>query len=188
MTEGTHVLTMATEVPSNNGETRTMRIVTILTTLLVAMTACDLGTGPEDAGSVGIIEVQRENSSQTSETDDPLYPVDITAPDTVTVGEPFAVVVTTYGLSGCWEPRGESVSVDGIDASVTPFDVDTRGQPGRDVCTAAITPLNHTFNLQFDQAGEGMLRVDGRRIQGQEEETAEPLQAEISIVVQPAAS
>ena len=84
----------------------------------------------------------------------------VEAPDTVQVGQPFAVTVTTTGPDGCWRKERTEASVRGLTATISPFDVDTQGYGV--ACTQAVVEIIHTAELTFAEAGAGVISVRGR--------------------------
>lgn len=105
----------------------------------------------------------------------------IEAPSQVRVGERFTATVTTVGLDGCWEPLGEDVSVEGLRAEIVPFDTDATEEGV--ACTQALVLLDHPVQLSFDEPGEAVLRVEGRRVVGLDGSESEPLALETTVTV-----
>jgi hypothetical protein len=103
----------------------------------------------------------------------------LVAPDTVAAGEPFDVVVTTIGLSGCWRAGGQAVQVgDGV-VTLTPGDV----RSGAHVCTQILADLRHSSRVTIVTPGEWTLRVAGRRVRHGDDAWQEPATAETKVVV-----
>jgi hypothetical protein len=131
----------------------------ILISALLAGAACDLPTtfepGPEAQRHVGIVEWSQSNVQTFA---DPAMGV-ITAPDTVTAGQPFQVTITTTGASGCWRAAGAEKAVQGNLATITPFD-----RVEGEVCTGALVSLPRSVELRFDTRGEATIRAYGRRV------------------------
>jgi hypothetical protein len=132
----------------------------ILISALLAAAACD---GPEnflpepEAGRhLGIVEWSRSNVPTIA---DPATMAVITAPDTVTAGQPFQVTITTTGPSGCWRAAGAEKAVQGNLATITPFD-----RVEGEVCTAALVGLPRSVEVRFDTRGEATIRAYGRRV------------------------
>jgi hypothetical protein len=130
-----------------------------ISALLMGSAACDGPENflpePEAVRHVGIVEWSR-SSVQTFA--DPAMGV-ITAPDTVTAGQPFQVTVTTAGPSGCWQAAGAEKAVQGNLATITPFDRVLDG-----ICTQAVVSLPRSVEVRFDVRGQATLRVYGRRV------------------------
>ena len=82
----------------------------------------------------------------------------VVVPDTVDLGEPFTVTVTTYG-GGCVSKGCTAVSAEGLLATVMPYDV--MAQQG--VCTAILISFEHEAILQFDQTGVARVVIRGRQ-------------------------
>jgi hypothetical protein len=88
---------------------------------------------------------------------------DISVPATAEVGQDVVVRVTSYGLSGCWRKGETQASVDGLDATVRPFDVEP---DDGSICTANIPVFTHEATVRFEEAGTGTVTVHGRQLQG----------------------
>ena len=110
---------------------------------------------PEQVRHVGIVEWSRSNVQTFA---DPSIGV-ITAPDTVTAGQPFQVTITTVGPNGCWSAAGAELASQPSVATITPFD-----RVQGEVCTQATVSLPRTVQVRFDVPGEATLRVYGRRV------------------------
>lgn len=103
----------------------------------------------------------------------------VMAPDTVVAGQPFDVVVTTIGLSGCWRAADQQVRVrDGV-VDLTPTDMHS----GARACTEILLYLAHPSTLTLDEPGEWILRVSGRRMRQGDDTWEEPVAVEKAIVV-----
>jgi hypothetical protein len=85
-------------------------------------------------------------------------PVVIQAPDTVSVGTAFQVVVFTVGISGCWRADGQEVSISNRVVALKPYD-----RVEGEVCTQAVSMLPHQSSVTLNAAGIWTLRVTGRR-------------------------
>lgn len=131
----------------------------ILISALLAGAACDLPAtfepDPEVGRHVGIVEWSRSNVQTFA---DPALGV-ITAPDTVTAGQPFQVTITTTGPNGCWRSAGAEKAVQGNLATITPFD-----RVEGEVCTQALVSLPRSVEVRFDIRGEATIRAYGRRV------------------------
>ena len=103
-------------------------------------------------------------------------PVEITAPDAVTAGAPFAVTVTTYG-NGCVALGETRVTVSGLTVVVEPFDWVAQQPPGA-ACPEQLILFSHLATVEIVERGTATLRVRGRREPG-----GELLEVERSIVV-----
>lgn len=172
---------------------RTRRVGGALAAALLCVTAATCGalTGPAD-GERGILRVERADPAASTDVGAgpaaTAGPGDATegsieAPGQVRVGERFTATVTTVGLDGCWEPLDERVSVDGLDAVIVPFDTD--GAEEGAVCTQALVFLDHPVELSFEEAGEAVVRVEGRRVVGIDGSESEPLALEATVTVVP---
>jgi hypothetical protein len=109
----------------------------------------------ETGRHLGIVEWSRSDVQTFA---DPAMGV-ITAPDTVTAGQPFQVTITTTGLSGCWRAAGAEKAVQGNLATITPFD-----RVEGEVCTGALVSLPRSVEVRFDTRGEATIRAYGRRV------------------------
>ncbi len=110
----------------------------------VSLAACSLTTGL-DGRVIGVIQ---------GDSDD--LPV-LEAPDTVEAGIRFAVVVRTYGSSGCWSEAGAERSTTGLVIAITPYD-----RHKNVLCHGALVRLPRTLAFSLSQRGEGVIRVTGR--------------------------
>lgn len=149
--------------------------------LSLAAIACGDATGP-NAVSRGIL---RFEVAEVADTEGPSGVTEgsIEAPDRVQVGETFIATVTTIGLNGCWRPVDEEVSMEGLAAEIVPFDTDARDEDL--ACTTALASLEHSVELSFDQPGEAVLTVQGRRVIGKTQDESEPLTLETTVSVVP---
>jgi hypothetical protein len=131
----------------------------ILISALLAGAACtgaeNFLPDPSQVRHVGIVEWSRSNVQTFA---DPALGV-ITAPDTVTAGQPFQVTITTTGPNGCWQAAGAEKAVQGNLATITPFD-----RVEGEICTQALASLPRTVELRFDTRGQATIRAYGRRV------------------------
>lgn len=113
-----------------------------------ALIGCDSDTPSEPKGFsvMGTIEFYDE-------------PVEVTAPDTVAVGETFTASVRTYG-NGCVEEGSTEVQVNELSATVTPFD----RHSGADVCPAVLRTHEHQATLAFEEVGDAVVTFRGRSV------------------------
>lgn len=161
------------------GMTRSAAVLTTCT--VIALAACSESTGPERGTErVGVVEWVA-----SVEASEPTWPTVgqavIEAPTTVQAGEPFVVVVWTVGSSGCWEPVGMEASTTANTAQLVPIDRD-RMNEGL-ACTAVIVELRHETELVFEQAGTATIRVEGRRVVGEDFTTGEDAVVEHTVTV-----
>ena len=114
----------------------------------------DLEDGTKEVWSVlpGILEI---NAGQ----------IDINVPDTVFVGSPVSVVVTTYG-SGCFRKAATTVVMGGLDVFIGPFDSVVTLEGGNQMCPLILRRFQHTATVQFDEPGFGHFEINGRREPG----------------------
>jgi hypothetical protein len=130
-----------------------------LSALLMGTAACDMPAtfepGPEARRHVGIVEWSRSDVQTFA---DPALGA-LTAPDTVTAGQPFQVTVTTVGPNSCWRVAQTELAMQPSLATITPFDRVIDG-----ICAQALVSLPHTVQVRFDVPGEATLRAYGRRV------------------------
>ena len=79
----------------------------------------------------------------------------IEAPSAVSPGQSFTVTVSTFGNS-CVTPAGADVAIDGLIATITPYDVIAGG-----ICLDYLKPYPRALQLSFGQAGAAIIRVKG---------------------------
>lgn len=79
------------------------------------------------------------------------------APDTVTAGEPFEIIVRTSGMGGCWQPDGQRIKAMAGVIEVTPFD-----RVAGPNCLGADWWLERTAEVVFNDPGKAVLRLTGR--------------------------
>lgn len=94
---------------------------------------------------------------------------EVHAASTVRVGEPLTVEVTSYG-GGCEAQGSGEVAVEGLEADIHVFDytfVPLPAAPGMEhvahVCTTPLKMFRKRFPVHFDQRGEAVVRVHGKR-------------------------
>lgn len=90
----------------------------------------------------------------------------VEAPATAQASQPFTVTVTTGGPNGCWKKERTEVSSRALTATITPYDVEARGE--NSACTQAPVAITHTAELTFTRAGTGVVTVRGRDGTGRE--------------------
>jgi hypothetical protein len=76
------------------------------------------------------------------------FPVEISLPDTVQVGEPFEVSIHTYG-GGCISEGPTKVRVRGLRIDVTPYDIHS----GARACTDDLGVFPHKATLALPTPG-----------------------------------
>jgi hypothetical protein len=137
----------------------TRNSLALLSALLMGTAACDMPAtfepGPDARRHVGIVEWSRSDVQTFA---DPALGV-ITAPDTVTAGQPFQVTVTTVGPNSCWRVASTELASQPSVATITPFDRVIDG-----ICAQALVSLQHTAQVRFDVRGEATIRAYGRRV------------------------
>lgn len=87
----------------------------------------------------------------------------VEVPDTVQSGQVFVVTVQTAGPNGCWKKARTNLSVSGLTATITPYDLKSSGY-----CTQATVEMTHTAEVVFGQPGTGLVKVRGRNDSGTE--------------------
>lgn len=164
------------------------RLAVPVLALAVAVAAgCTVTSGPGTETVRGILSFGPEGSGGAPATADPgrngALQGTLEVPDTARVGKSFTATVRTVGRNGCWSSAGEDVSVDGLTATIVPFD--STGQRENVACTMALTSLLHEVELSFGEAGEAVVRVQGRRVIGREGSESEPMSLESTVTVVP---
>ncbi len=89
-------------------------------------------------------------------------PIDIKAPTSASVGQPFVMTVRTYGLA-CVSMESTAVELTHDEADVYPFDR-RRIPDGNGACILLVTYFAHEATLTFDSPGTKTIRVHGRRV------------------------
>jgi hypothetical protein len=107
----------------------------------------------------------------------------IQAPETVRAGEPFVVVVRTFG-GGCERPGDAGVIVSTDIASIMPYDLTTATMPDA-VCNTLLKRFVHAVVVQFDRPANATIRIWGRRVQPGLPPGGEPIVLERRVVVAP---
>ena len=79
----------------------------------------------------------------------------IEAPAAVSPGQSFTVTVSTFGNS-CVTPAGAEVVIDGLIATITPYDV-----VAGETCLDYLKSYPRALQLSFRQAGAAIIRVKG---------------------------
>jgi hypothetical protein len=80
----------------------------------------------------------------------------VQVPAAAQAGQPFTVVVTTWGGS-CRHQAPAEVSRTGLQADVTVYDLNQVGG----VCDRALRDLEHAVELRFTQPGTATVRIHG---------------------------
>lgn len=152
-------------------------------TVAAVLGACSSSTAPGESRVMGILEMESgvQGSLAPSAASDASSRTVITAPDSVEAGVSFTAIVTTIGLSGCWEAAGEEIELDRNLAVVVPYDLN--GMRDGVACTGALIELPHPVELQFAEPGEATLRVRGRKVFQENIERADTVVLEKRIVV-----
>lgn len=96
-------------------------------------------------------------------------------PAQVDAGVPFVGIVRTVGSSSCTRALDTESDVDGLTATVRPWDLYAREQ----ACTDDLHPFPHPFTLTFNTAGQAKVVVHARKLNG------EPHTIEQTITVRP---
>ena len=120
---------------------------------ILASVACHDATGPSER-VVGIIGYDKLYEDPGFTTPDP-----VEAPDTVRVGVPFDIVVTTLGFASCWEEAGAEVQVSQLLAGIVPYD--WKPSPTRG-CIDVTRWFPRVVTVQFDRPGAALVVVQGR--------------------------
>ena len=113
--------------------------------LVVALAACSTPTEPERVRVLGIIAYTAQEPRVTLQPD----------------GRTVEVRVDTFG-GGCEEQGETTVAVDGLTATVTPYDY--RTADAITVCADILQTFEHRAVVRFPTSGAGVIRVRGHRI------------------------
>ena len=162
----------------------TIRLSTLACAAAVLLSACQMSTTPEHRRVVGILEWVRTapgSSAGRAAAEGSRPPEMVVAPDTVQAGVPFTAVITTIGFDSCWDADGASIESNPQLAVVTPYDRYSRSE--EQGCLTMHFPLQHAVQVTFTQPGEAILRVNGRKVSGQDFESGTPIQVERRIHV-----
>lgn len=105
----------------------------------------------------------------------------IEAPTTVRAGEPFDVVVWTVGNSACWEAVDMDEETTATEARLVPIDRDrmTEGL----ACAAVVVELRHETQLVFEQVGTATIRLEGRKVVGEDFDDGDTIELEHTVTV-----
>lgn len=155
--------------------------------LLLSLCACDgalrAATAP-GVRALGILAWEDRQPRVVSPGElsgTPPYP-GVVAPDTVSAGVSFVVVVTTIGPTNCWREAGAAVELHPRLASVTPYD--HTPEDAETACGDVVVALSRRVDLVFRERGEAVLRVHGRRVVGRAQvQQGEPIVVEKRIHV-----
>lgn len=82
----------------------------------------------------------------------------ITVPNVVQQGDGFDVKITTFG-GGCTVLGGVDFDVEGLSATLTPYDYNTA--TAATSCSTELKRLEHTATFKFDEAGTATIAVKG---------------------------
>ena len=122
-----------------------MRIARSFSIVLAVLSiACHSSIEPGPGRVVGIIDAGQS------------FPQVIDAPTEASLGQSFSVTVSTFGNS-CVTAAGADVTIDGLVATITPYDVVVGG-----VCLEYLKAYPRVVQLSFGQAGAATIRVNGR--------------------------
>lgn len=83
----------------------------------------------------------------------------IATPPTVRVGEPFTLIVRSYGSGSCTRADGERVERSGGATHVTPLDWEA---PAGTPCTRDLRYFAHEVTLRFDEPGDARIVIHAR--------------------------
>lgn len=82
----------------------------------------------------------------------------IVAPSAVAIGQTFDVTVSTFGNTCVKSAAGADVSIDGLTARITPYDIVRDDETCLDI--GLVFP--RTVQVRFDHPGAATIRVHGR--------------------------
>lgn len=124
--------------------------------VVLALGACQSATLTNERRALGIIVLG---------DGEPMEVVD--APASALAGVPFDLSIHTFALTDCTMLDETQIEVEGSVATIRPFNI-TRQEAGTE-CSTVIVELVHQGELAFDAAGEATIRVEGRRVSGNQE-------------------
>lgn len=145
------------------------------------------GAGTATGAGAGTGAIPPEGPLRPDETRVPgvlADPADVTpvqAPSSVAVGERFTITITTTG-SGCERLGDTGVLLGERDAVIYVYDFTSANRPGV-ACTMIFKHLKREVPLTFQQPGEAVIRVWGRRSTPDGAPGGEPLMVERRIQV-----
>jgi hypothetical protein len=113
--------------------------------LALLLFGCHSPIDPAAGRVVGIID-----AGQT-------FPQVIEAPAEASSGQSFTVTISTFGNS-CVAAAGADVTIDGLVATITPYDV----VAAKGWCLDYLKAYPRAVQLSFAQAGAATIRVNGR--------------------------
>ena len=102
---------------------------------VLLFSACDTILGPDEDRRIGVIAFYNLG-------------VTISAPDTVQLGVPFEISITTYG-NGCLREGATKVRVRGLQVDVTPYDIHS----GARACTDNLNYFPHKATVTLPTPG-----------------------------------
>lgn len=148
-------------------------LLLILILGFLPLAACDSSTAPAaESDFPGILAWDApptfavEQASDTGEEMELGEPPALVAPDTVDAGSAFDIKVTTILPNGCWTRGPVETEVSDHLATIEVFD---RGPDDPwAICTLIYSWATREIGVQFDEEGEAIIRVVGRRIQGED--------------------
>lgn len=177
-------------MPGHAFDTR-IHLVSLLLAGAAALAACSDGTGLDPAArDIGVLQIRSSGAESVMTNDSTVHwnvPPDdgtvtpartIEVADTVSVGEPFTVVVHTLGMDACWRADGQEDVVIGRVIEITPYD----RHSGDDACGEMIVHLAHEKDFTASEAGEWTIRARGRRVRADGSSAGTPVVAERVIV------
>lgn len=104
----------------------------------------------------------------------PEFPI-VSVEAVIQAKQPIAVVVNTYGSSSCIQPDGARVILEGMLATITPYDLRQRGG----FCTLDIKAHARSVEVMFPEPGPATIRIEARDFGGQ------PITVEQIVLVSP---
>jgi len=158
---------------SKNSVSGRLLLICMSVVALLCVGGCDLVDSGDDGPAVelGIIAWETNASSDAlatahAESREP-YTEDfeaLTAPDTVWAGESFEVDVRTVGPTGCYEADRVETEQETLLVEVTPYDLDPTD--AETTCPDQPVVIRRTLDFQFDTPGDGLIRLNGQRVIG----------------------
>jgi hypothetical protein len=126
----------------------------------------------QEARVPGMLEFQAEDAADV-----------VTMPETVQAGEAFDITITTFG-GGCDSAGETAVLLTPNTAAVMVYDITTATRPDV-ICPAVLRRLPHTATLQFDEPGEALIQIWGRRMSADTSPAGAPVVLERRVTVEP---
>jgi len=144
-------------------------LVGISLTIWLFLGGCDLlgdNDGPTvDVGIVAwVTDASGDVSVQSHVESEIMEFKPLSAPDTVQVGQSFEVEVQTAGPNSCYEADRVETEEEALLIEITPYDRNLNEEGFQ--CPQEPIIMQRTLNYEFDTPGEGLIRLNGQRVIG----------------------